>query len=74
MIALRVAVIAVALLAGCSEEPRSVSYFEAHPADAKQVAAACKAGAHRGDECANALAGIDKAADAARLEMYRKTF
>jgi hypothetical protein len=62
------------MMTGCSREPRSVSYFEAHPADAKQVAADCKAGAHRGRECDNALAGIAAADDAARLEMYRKTF
>ena len=70
----RITVLVGVMLAGCTGEPRSASYFEAHPAEAQRVAAGCKAGAWRGRECDTALAGLAAAADAARLEMYRKTF
>jgi hypothetical protein len=61
-------------LAACSPQPRSPSYFEAHPADAAQVIADCKTGAARGAECTNALTGATAAANKARLETYRKGF
>ena len=64
----------LALLAGCSAEPRSASYFASHQAEAAKVAADCQAGAARGQECANALAGQAAAKDEARLKLYRRSF
>ncbi len=69
-----VAVLALTVLAGCSAAPRSASYFEAHPADAQAVLAACKTGQARGEECRTALAGATATANKARLELYRKGF
>lgn len=65
---------ALAALAACSREPRSASYFEANPEEAAKVADACKAGAHRGEECVNAQAGVASAERAKRMEAYRKGF
>jgi hypothetical protein len=61
-------------LTACSAAPRSASYFQAHPQDAKAVAAACQAGAARGAECPNAQDGIAAAARDARMAAYRKSF
>lgn len=61
-------------LAACSPQPRSVSYFEAHASEAETVAAACKAGAHRGQECVNAQAAVASARRDARMDAYRKGF
>jgi hypothetical protein len=69
-----VAVLALTALAGCSAPPRSASYFEAHPADAQAVLAACKTGRARGEECQTALVGATATANKARLELYRKGF
>lgn len=60
--------------AACSPEPRSASYFEAHPKEAAAVAEACKRGAHRGQECPNAQAGVAAAERARRMDAYRKGF
>lgn len=46
---------AAAAMAGCGgSEPRSSSYFEAHPDEARRIVAGCKAGTLRGDECSAA--------------------
>ncbi len=68
--------IAVALLglAACSPEPRSASYFEAHRDEAAKVAADCRAGAHRGEECVNAQAGVAATKREERMNAYRKGF
>lgn len=67
--------IALALLvAACSAEPRSNSYFVAHPEEAKAVLARCEAGGHRGDECVNARASEREMRRRARMEMARRTF
>ncbi|WP_431355773.1 EexN family lipoprotein [Caulobacter segnis] len=62
------------LLAACSAEPRSESYFVAHPEEARRVLEACEAGAHRGDECVNAHASEREIRRRARMEMARRTF
>lgn len=67
-------VLAVACLAACSAAPRSASYFEAHPIEAKAALAGCRTGQVRGAECQTALAGAAAAANKARLELYRKVF
>lgn len=66
--------LALAGLAACSPEPRSAAYFEGHPQDAEQVTAACAAGTHRGQECANAQAGVAATQRSARMDAYRKGF
>jgi hypothetical protein len=66
--------LALAALAACSPEPRSASYFEAHPEEATEVADACKTGAHRGQECVNAEAGVAAARRAERMNAFRKGF
>lgn len=66
--------LALALLAACSPQPRSVSYFQAHQAEAEQVVAGCKAGAHRGQECVNAQAGVAASRGDERMDAYRKGF
>lgn len=67
-------ILALAGLAACSSEPRSASYFEGHPEEAEQVAAACETGTHRGQECANAEAALAAAERKARMHAYRKGF
>ncbi|WP_312162711.1 EexN family lipoprotein [Phenylobacterium sp.] len=74
MIGRLVAVLALAGLAACSPEPRSASYFEAHPDEAAKVADACKAGTHRGQECVNAEAGVAAAQRTERMNAFRKGF
>lgn len=66
--------LALAGLAACSSEPRSASYFEAHGEEAVRVAARCRNGAHRGEECANAEAALAAAERTARMDAYRKGF
>ncbi|MDB5457643.1 MAG: hypothetical protein JWP92_3228 [Caulobacter sp.] len=63
-----------ASLVACSREPRSASYFDAHRQEAAKVVAACKAGAHRGDECLNAQFAMSNARREARMERYRRVF
>ena len=61
-------------VAGCSAQPRSVSFFVANLATAKAVVAECRSGAHRGPECENAEAGIASAARDARMREFHKAF
>ena len=61
-------------LAACSPEPRSATYFEAHQEEAVKVVADCQTGAHRGQECINAQAGVAAAKRDARMDAYRKGF
>lgn len=70
----RALVAALIGLAGCSPEPRSAAYFEAHPAEAAKVVADCRSGVHRGDECVNAGAAVAAAARAERMATYEKSF
>lgn len=65
---------AVASLAACSPEPRSASYFEAHPGEAAKIVADCQTGSHRGQECVNAQAAVAAAKRDARIEAYRRGF
>jgi hypothetical protein len=69
-----VVLFATAGLAACSPQPRSAEYFVAHPDEAARVAADCKSGSHRGEECANATAGVAAAESAERMELYKKSF
>ena len=64
----------LAVLAACSPEPRSASYFEAHQEEAAKVVADCQTGAHRGQECVNAQAAVAAAKRDARMDAYRKGF
>lgn len=57
------------ILAGCQEQPRSASYFEANPKERLQVLEACRTGGSRGAECANAATASD--AEAARSRRDR---
>ncbi|MFN3585797.1 EexN family lipoprotein [Phenylobacterium sp.] len=66
--------IAALLLTGCQAEPRAASYFEAHPEQAQRIVAACRTGDHRGQECANAEAGLAAARANKRLELFKKSF
>jgi hypothetical protein len=71
---LSVVLLSMASLAACSPQPRSAEYFVAHPDEAARVAADCKSGSHRGEECVNATAGIAAAESAARMKLYKKSF
>jgi hypothetical protein len=61
-------------LGACAPEPRSASFFEANAEEAERVAAACEKGAHRGDECVNATAGLAALARKTRMDAYREAF
>jgi len=65
---------AIAGLAACSPGPRSSEYFIANPEEAVRVAAECKRGSHRGEECVNATAGVAAAESAERMKLYKKSF
>ncbi|MGH6971675.1 MAG: EexN family lipoprotein [Caulobacteraceae bacterium] len=64
----------IAGLGACSPQPRSASYFQAHQEEAAKVVADCQTGAHRGEECVNAQAGVAAAKRDARIDAYRKGF
>ena len=64
----------LALLAACSPQPRSASYFQSHQAEAEQVVADCKTGSHRGQECVNAQASVAASRRDERMDAYRKGF
>lgn len=64
----------VAGLGACSPQARGASYFEAHADEAAKVVADCQTGAHRGQECVNAQAGVAAAKRNARMDAYRKGF
>jgi hypothetical protein len=70
----RSALILLVAVAGCSAQPRSVSFFAANLATAKAVVAECRSGAHRGPECQNAEAGIASATRDARMRDFHKAF
>lgn len=69
----RVLIIGAVLMSGCQAEPRSVSYFEGHSAEAQTVVEACRTGARRGRECETAQAGLDAAQANLRLELFKKS-
>lgn len=60
-------------LAAC-QPPRSEAYFKANPEESIEVDARCRAGTQRGEECANAQAGVTEAAYRARAKMFRRGF
>ena len=62
------------VLAACSPQPRSASYFEAHQDETAKVLADCTAGTHRGEECANAQAADAKLKSNARMKLYKSGF
>lgn len=67
--------VALALVASaCQAEPRAVSYFQAHPDEARRVVDACRRGAHRGDECDHAKAGLAAIQADKRMEFFKKSF
>ena len=70
----RALLLAFGVLTACSPQPRAVSYFRAHLDEAERVTAACRTGAHRGAECANADVAIAQDRGAARIAEYRKSF
>ncbi|WP_269714868.1 EexN family lipoprotein [Caulobacter sp. NIBR2454] len=70
----RLALIVPLFLAACDREPRSASYFIAHPTEADRVMEACEAGKHRGPECENATASRVDRERRARMEFYRRGF
>lgn len=74
MISRLVLPLALGLLAACSPQPRSAAYFQAHQAEAEQVVSDCRAGAHRGQECVNAQAGVAASRRDERMDSYRKGF
>lgn len=60
-------------LAGCTQPPRSASYFQAHTDEATKVVSACVAGTVRGEECVTAPTGLNAAARDARMATFRKS-
>lgn len=68
------AVLLFAALGACSPQPRSADYFAAHQEEAAQIVASCETGAHRGDECVNAKAGVAASKRDARMDAYKKNF
>ena len=69
----RVMILAL-MLAGCQPEPRSASYFEAHPDEARRVVERCRQGTHRGSECDHAQAGLAALQADKRMELFKKSF
>lgn len=68
------ALLALAALSACSQQPRAVSYFRAHLGEAAEVSAECERGARRGPECADADQAIVQHEALARIAEYRKGF
>ena len=67
--------LAIALIAsGCQAQPRSASYFEAHPEETATALADCARGARRGAECNNARAADGALKAKARQELFHKGF
>lgn len=67
--------LAVLFAAGaCTAQPRSASYFEAHPEEGHKVVRDCARGVHRGQECETALAAKTAHEARARLGLFRKGF
>ena len=59
---------------GCSQEPRSAAYFEAHRDEAAKVVAQCAKGSRRGQECINAQAAAKADARDERMQAYERNF
>ena len=74
MIRRLIAGLGLVALVACSPQPRSTSYFEAHPEETAKVVVACARGDHRGQECANAQAGAAAIRRNVRMDAYRKGF
>ena len=70
----RAVLLAAVALSACAPEPRSASFFETNEEEARRVVEACQSGAHRGEECVNASAGLAAAARQARMNAYREGF
>jgi hypothetical protein len=51
--------------------PRGTQFFEAHVDEARRVAAACRDGTIRGDECANAETAIITVGSKERFKRFR---
>lgn len=66
-------ILAISLTA-CAPQPRSRSYFIAHPAEAARVVAACKSGTTRGAECDNAEAGVVAAQTDKDIQFFKRSF
>lgn len=54
-----------------SDAPRGTQYFEANIGEARQVVAACRDGAARGDECTNAETAIITVESKERFKRFR---
>lgn len=54
------------------EAARGAQYFAAHIDEARQVVAACREGAVRGDECANAETAVVTVESKERFRRFRK--
>lgn len=69
---MRLLMIPVLIVAGgCApREARSVEYFEAHPAEAREVVEACRAGDVRGDECGHAKTAVEVAEGRERMRRF----
>lgn len=68
------ALLALAGLSACSQPPRAISYFKAHPEETGRMLVQCTAGAHRGVECDNAQAARAQIESDARMAEYKKHF
>lgn len=61
-----------AALASCGQsEQRSLQYFESDLDEARNVVAACKEDAHRGDECQNAMTAVETAEAREKFKRFR---
>src|SRR3546814_5591351 len=63
-----VPIAALAAIGGCTQAPRSIEYFRAHPEEAQKVAEQCRAGTVTGEECAAAQEVAGKAARRNQLQ------
>ncbi|MGA0608347.1 EexN family lipoprotein [Phenylobacterium sp. VNQ135] len=66
--------LAAVAAASCTPQVRDVTYFEANPEVTAKVVADCAAGAHRGEECANARAAASSLRRDQRMDAYKKNF
>lgn len=71
---MRRVVIVFLIVAACQAEPRSASYFQTHPDEARRVVARCREGKHRGLECEHAQAGLAAVQADERMELFKKSF
>ncbi|MBU1376167.1 MAG: EexN family lipoprotein [Alphaproteobacteria bacterium] len=70
----RLVLVAALIVSGCQAQPRSASYFEAHPKETATTLADCARGARRGAECDNARAADGALKAKARQALFRKGF